>query len=112
MSEKCSGPSECAETLKAIAEESRIKILRLLLANEKSVTNIARELNMKQYHVSRHLVILKKAGLVQSTREGKSVKYTVNPSIHRYFDKNSVGTLDIGCCMVSFRKLNSEQNEF
>ena len=109
MPEKCSGPSECAETLKAIAEESRIKILRLLLTEEKCVTNIAKELNMEQYHVSRHLFVLKKAGLVQSNREGKRVKYKINPSVRRYLDEDLIGTIDIGCCMISFRKLNSNR---
>jgi len=106
MPVKCSGPNECAETLKAIAEESRIKILRLLLSEEKCVTEIAKELTMEHYHVSRHLVILKKAGLALSDREGKRVKYKINPSVRCYLDKDLVGTIDIGCCMISFKSLD------
>ncbi len=102
----CSNPEECAEVLKAIAEENRIKILRFLLKKDSYVTDIAKELQMKQYHVSRHLMILKKAGLVQSIREGKKVKYKINPSV-RSKDKGLLGTIDIGCCMISFRSLLS-----
>jgi ArsR family transcriptional regulator len=102
---KCSRPEECAELLKAIAEENRIKILRLLLKGDNYVNNIAEELKMKQYHVSRHLTILKKAGLVQALREGKRVKYKINPFFRGYVNKDTAGSIDLGCCMISFRPL-------
>jgi ArsR family transcriptional regulator len=102
---KCCCPEECADILKAIAEETRIKILRFLLNKEGCVNEIAKELNMKQYHVSRHLTVLKKAGLVRALREGKNVKYSINPEISARSGKDIVGSIDIGCCTISFRPL-------
>ncbi len=103
--QKCSNPHDCAEILKAIAEENRIKILRLLLRSDSYVSDIAEALNMKQYHVSRHLMILKKAGLVQAIREGKKIKYRISPEICKRDGKDIVGTIDIGCCSITFHPI-------
>jgi len=59
--------------LSALASGSRIEILRLLQEGEKRVCELVSRLNLDQSVVSRHLAILRDAGLVVSRREGLNV---------------------------------------
>ncbi len=64
---------------KAIADETRQKIMRLLCCQWLSVNDIVTDLSeVSQPTVSHHLSILRKAELVQTRREGKQVFYTLN----------------------------------
>ncbi len=59
--------------LSALASGSRIEILKLLQGGEKRVGELVSRLNLDQSVVSRHLAILRDAGLVISRREGLNV---------------------------------------
>jgi ArsR family transcriptional regulator len=63
----------------ALADPLRIRILRLLLERELCVCEMMAVLDEPQYKVSRHLRILKQAGLVRDWREGKWMHYDMNP---------------------------------
>ena len=63
---------------KALADETRQKIMRLCCCQRLSVSEIVEQLNVTQPTVSHHLAILRKAGLVQVTEEGKQTYYSLN----------------------------------
>ena len=63
---------------KALADETRQKIMGLCCCKWLSVGEIVEELNVSQPTVSHHLSILRSAGLVDSRREGKQVFYSLN----------------------------------
>lgn len=63
---------------KALADETRQKIMALCCCRQMSVNDIVAELDVAQPTVSHHLSILKNAGLVRSERRGKQVLYTLN----------------------------------
>lgn len=74
-----------AEFFKALSDESRLRILRLLARQEKCVCELMEELKMTQSAVSHHLKILKQAGLVKDSRDGKWIFYSLEgDSIHKY----------------------------
>ena len=56
-------------TFKALADEKRIQIAGLVSARPLSVEEIAAAVELKPATVSHHLAILRKAGLVESSRE-------------------------------------------
>ena len=63
---------------KAIADETRQRIMKLLCCRELCVSDLVDELgNVSQPTVSLHLQILKTAGLVDTRRDGKQVYYTL-----------------------------------
>jgi DNA-binding transcriptional ArsR family regulator len=63
---------------KAIADETRQRIMRLLCCRELCVSDLVAELrDISQPTVSYHLQILKQAGLVDTRREGKQMYYTL-----------------------------------
>jgi DNA-binding transcriptional ArsR family regulator len=52
------------ETLAALAEPNRFRIVELLRAGPRPVNDIGERLRLKQPQVSKHLRVLKEAGLV------------------------------------------------
>jgi DNA-binding transcriptional ArsR family regulator len=63
---------------KAIADETRQKIMNLVCCTSLSVTEIVEKLDVSQPTVSHHLAILREAGLVDVREEGKQTFYSLN----------------------------------
>jgi ArsR family transcriptional regulator len=95
-------PRECASVLKALADETRLRILESLLAKEKCVSDLVRELECPQPHVSHHLRILRDSGVVEGLREGKQVCYRISPIIRRALANQEGKALNFGCCELRF----------
>jgi DNA-binding transcriptional ArsR family regulator len=76
------GPGCCdfGDFVKAMADETRQRILTLLQAGEMSESDIVSRLNLKQPTISHHLSLLRRANLVSARREGKYVYYRANPA--------------------------------
>lgn len=64
--------------LKAVADATRRSILALLKGGQKSVLEIAEEFPMSRPAISKHLRILKEAGLVVETPAGRQRIYTLD----------------------------------
>jgi ArsR family transcriptional regulator len=78
--------SELAEkkskVFKALADETRLRILSLLTAREMCVCEVMVALNLTQPTASHHLRILENVGLVKDKKRGKWVFYnTSNPEL-------------------------------
>jgi len=63
---------------KALADETRQKIMQLVCCKWLSVAEIVERLNVTQPTVSHHLAILRQAGLVQAREDGKQTFYALN----------------------------------
>ena len=63
---------------KALADETRQKIMALCCCEYVSVNDIVKKLDVAQPTVSHHLGVLRSTGLVTTRREGKQVFYTLN----------------------------------
>lgn len=70
--------------LKALADESRLKLLGLLADRERSVKELADQLNLKEPTVSHHLARLQDIGLVRMRPEGTTHLYRLEAAtLHR-----------------------------
>lgn len=63
---------------KALADETRQKIMKLCCCNWLSVSEIVENLSVTQPTVSHHLSILREADLVEVREEGKQTFYKLN----------------------------------
>ncbi len=91
--------SSCAGRLKALADETRLAVVRQLMQRgECHVGDLQAALNIEQSLLSHHLRSLREAGIVQSTRDGKSMLYRLAPGLEHRQD----GIVDLGCCLLSF----------
>ncbi len=72
---------ELAALAKAIANPTRIKILRILLSRDWTVCGeIVDELPLAQSTVSQHLKVLKQEGFIRGDVDGPKPGYCVNPA--------------------------------
>jgi ArsR family transcriptional regulator len=69
--------ADLAEVYKAASEPIRIRILGLLAHGELCVCHLHGALDAPQPTVSRHLAILRRAGLVRARRDGSWVHYAL-----------------------------------
>lgn len=65
---------------KALSEETRLRIIKLLEGGELCVCDLVAALDMSQPKVSFHLNVLKEAGLVKDRKQGKWTHYRVETS--------------------------------
>jgi ArsR family transcriptional regulator len=65
---------------KAIADETRQKIMRACCCCWVSVGDLTEQIGVSQPTVSHHLAILREAGLVEARPEGKQTFYTLDQS--------------------------------
>ena len=63
---------------KALADETRQKIMKICCCNWLSVNEIVEKLSVTQPTVSHHLAVLREAGLVEVREEGKQTFYQLN----------------------------------
>jgi len=62
-----------------LSDATRLRILAILSKGPKNVTALCDTLELKQPTVSHHLGLLRRVGLVNNVRDGKSVVYEINP---------------------------------
>ena len=67
--------TELEGLFKALADETRLRILGLLLTGEVCVCHIHESLKIPQSKTSRHLAYLRHAGLVETRRDGLWIHY-------------------------------------
>jgi len=72
---------DIVEIFKALADETRIRMLNLLIKGELCVCDIEYILNIKQSNASRHLNKLKLAGLILAIKKSQWVYYRINEEI-------------------------------
>jgi len=73
------GADALQRIFKTLADPTRVRILALLEREELAVQELMEALGMAQSRVSRHLAILREAGLVQDRRDGTFVFYRFAP---------------------------------
>jgi len=69
-----------------LAEPNRRAILRLLASSERSVGDIERQLGMSQPAVSKHLRVLREAGVVECTVDAQRRLYRLKPAALQELD--------------------------
>jgi len=68
---------------RALADPTRRRILELLARRDLTAGEIAEQFTMAFPSVSRHLSILKEAGLVQAERDGQHIRYELNTTVYQ-----------------------------
>jgi ArsR family transcriptional regulator len=72
--------NELVAIFKALSDETRIRVIKLLEEGELCVCDITAVLDMSQPKVSFHLSTLKDAGLIKDRKQGKWIHYSLNES--------------------------------
>ena len=88
---------DCVAFCKALGDDTRQRILQMLLEGERSVGDIADAFATSQPTISHHLNVLKQFGLVTNRKEGKQVFYAIN--------RDNV----VGCCGQLMAKFDAQE---
>lgn len=91
----------CIPLLKALADETRWRIVRELLETSRNVGELTDKLKVSQYNVSKHLRILREAGIVDTRKAGKHVECRVAGAFRARLARRK-NVLDLGCCTFRF----------
>lgn len=67
-----------ARIFKALCDENRIKIIKLLCSGEKCACKLLEEINVSQPTLSHHMKILCDSGIVNSRKDGKWMHYSIS----------------------------------
>ena len=86
--------------LKALADDTRWNIVRELLKSPRTVGQLTEKLDASQYNISKHVRVLREAGIVDTTRRGKSVLCAVDERFRTRIKRNE---LELGCCTFRFK---------
>lgn len=89
----------CVEKLKVLADPTRLTVTLELLKGPKTVTQINEIAKLPQSLLSHHLSVLRKAGLVTTERQGKSILYSASDFVRAAGPEQMI---DLGCCKVNF----------
>ena len=90
--------------MKALGEENRLRIVRMLLRKKCSVNELADAVGITQYNVSKHLRVLREAGLLEQEKQGQQRLYALASEFTDHLVENKQ-VLDLGCCQFDFNKL-------
>jgi DNA-binding transcriptional ArsR family regulator len=92
-----------ADRLKAMADPMRLRILHVLQSGERCVTDILAQVGGSQANVSKHLSVLRRAGLVEYHRDGVNVIYRI--------EDPAVFAICRTVCDSLERQVNAEKDE-
>jgi ArsR family transcriptional regulator len=96
---------ELSKYFKAFSDLSRLTILELLARKHLAVNEITSQVGLTQSAVSRHLSILRAADVVEATRDGQNVIYSLNK------DKVSICCSEFCDCLQVTPKIVSKKNK-
>lgn len=96
--------SDCTGILKALSDRTRMRIVKVLLAEDFGVNELTERLALSQYNTSKHLRVLKSAGIVDVRALGQRREYFIATTFRRRLEREGT-TLDFGCCTFRFDQL-------
>jgi ArsR family transcriptional regulator len=66
-----------ADLFKAMAHPARVRALEVLSGGERTVSDLIPEVGIEASHLSQQLAVLRRAGLVNTRKEGATVLYSL-----------------------------------
>lgn len=105
-------PAEpCISWLKALADETRWRIVRELLAGPLHVNDLVERLGVTQYNVSKHIKILRATGIIKGERQGRHMECCIAPSFRRRLNPSQT-VLDLGSAAAPSVSTRHRAEEF
>ena len=96
---------DLAKFFKAMSDETRLRILHLLIYGELCVCDLMEVLSLPQSTISRHMAYLKNTGLVNDRRDGVWVHYSLAKP------KNNIHYLQLKCIKDVFKDFKGLEND-
>ncbi len=92
---------KCTPVLRALSDGTRWRIVQELMNGPCRVTELGIRLSVPQYGISKHIRVLRQAGIIKTDRQGKAVTCELLDS-HREKGGHPEKVLNFGCCRFDF----------
>lgn len=89
----------CSDLLKALADDTRLHVVRRLMSGPCYVSELNEELQIELTLMSHHLKVLREAGIVEAERDGRAVLYRLSPTVE---SQRRGQVIELGCCRIDF----------
>ena len=87
--------NDLASVMKALADPTRLRILKMIRHYDLDNTQIATYLGIARPTVSVHARVLREAGLITTVREGRQARHSLNPDALQHVYTSLGGILDV-----------------
>ncbi|MFM7741665.1 MAG: ArsR/SmtB family transcription factor [Planctomycetota bacterium] len=93
-------PERCAKLLASLSTPERLRVVRFLAGGSHNVTEVAAMLDVPKANASHHLKVLADAGLIEGSKKGRFVWFTLRPGVLEQVSQSDrvVNSLNLGCC--------------
>lgn len=88
--------------LRALGERTRMRIVRLLLETPLDIRELAESLGVSQSNTSKHLRVLREAGLLSVHKERRLHRYALSHTVHPQATAGVV--LDLSFCQFQLNR--------
>ncbi|MEZ5326922.1 MAG: metalloregulator ArsR/SmtB family transcription factor [Verrucomicrobiales bacterium] len=95
---------DCSDILKALADTSRQRLVKALLKGDRSVNELTEMLQLPQYAISKHLKVLREAGIIDARAIAQRREYFIATTFRRRLEEDGP-VLDFGCCTFRMDRL-------
>jgi len=102
--------NEFMSKLKALCDENRIKILKLLARRELCACDFKENIGLTQPTISHHLSVLVENGLITSEKRGKWCFYKINYTEMNNIIKDLDKLINTKCDNIKFCSTNCDGN--
>ncbi len=92
---------------KALSDPTRRKILEMLREGDKTAGELADEFPQAKPTMSKHFSVLKEADLIEGTRDGTTITYTLNVSLLEEAILELMNSFDLGGIRTPVPKLST-----
>ncbi len=90
-------PFDCLSAMRALGEPTRFALVRSLLDGPQCVNRLCEVLSITAYNASKHLRVLREAGLIEVEKNSQQRVYSLAEDFRTRM-KPGTQTLDLGCC--------------
>ena len=97
---------DITKVFKALADSSRVRIIKMLESKPLCVCEITFVLNLSTSTVSKHLSILRDCGLILDEKNGKWVNYMINPDLNSNLREQLINLVNTSLVNDKFIKLD------
>ena len=105
---------EIAQMYKALGDETRLQIIKMLSESEKCVCEVFDSLDMSQPAVSHHLKVLRQAKLIKDRKEGKWIYYSLNLNLFEdlhFGESSDILTAYLEPIRQQIQKINPQRSQ-
>ncbi|WP_054740959.1 ArsR/SmtB family transcription factor [Cellulosilyticum ruminicola] len=90
---------ELTNVLKAISDETRMNIIKLLLEHDYCVRGLAKKLGISESAVSQHIKIMRENNILVPEKRGYFIHYKANKAVLLEVAKKLTGLAEGGNCI-------------